>query len=65
MSEELSKLNKKYSIATIVVAAPSTPTNRSSFTTGRRAAGIARQVALPRYEEQKKNSAKDRLPATR
>lgn len=37
---ESSKLNKKYSIATVVVADPSTPASRSSFTTGRRASGL-------------------------
>jgi hypothetical protein len=40
IADELSKPNKKYSIATVVIAAPRTPAKRGSFNIGTKLSGI-------------------------
>jgi hypothetical protein len=61
-ADELSKPNKKYSIATIVVAAPRTQINRGSFKIGTRVSGIP---PVARTHIKNKKSVKDRLAAMR
>jgi hypothetical protein len=61
-ADELSKPNKKYSIATIVIAAPRTLANKGSFKIGTRVSGIPPMNFIA---AKKKKRAKDRLAATR
>ena len=61
-ADELSKPNKKYSIATSVIAAPTTQTNRGSFKMGTRVSGIPPVTGTT---IKKKKSTKDRLAAMR
>ena len=52
IADELSKPNKKYSIATIVIAAPRTPASRGSFNIGDK--GV-RNPALESHHHQKED----------
>jgi hypothetical protein len=61
-AEEVSKPNKKYSIATTVVAAPTTPANKHNFAIGKSLGGIT----TPSFNTHKpKNNNRESTAAVR